>query len=100
MITSKSGSGEFWPETIGPPRSGGFHRQDEPSAVTRSGTAWCRQPIIRSGSSWPMTWRTETGLGRGAFRMQPSGMRMRNGARLAVLFGMSGATTHLMPKQA
>ena len=28
-----------WPETDPPPRSGGFHRQAEPSAATRSGTA-------------------------------------------------------------
>ncbi len=100
VITSKSVSGEFWPETIGPPRSGGFHKQDEPSAVTRSGTAWCRQPIIRSGSNCPTTCRTETGLGRGAFKIEPSGIRKRNGSRLAVLFGISGATTHLMPKLA
>ena len=34
---------------------------EAPSAATRVGTVWCRQPIIRSGSRWPMTWRTETG---------------------------------------
>ena len=100
VMTSKSTSGESWPLTIGPPRNGGFHRHDDPSAVTRFGTAWCRQPIIRSGNSWPSTWRTATAAGRGAFRMQPAGMCMWNGARLAVLLGMPGATTHLMPKLA
>ena len=49
------------PDTDEPPRSGGFHKADAPSAVTRSGTAWCRQPIMRSGSRWPITWRTDTG---------------------------------------
>ena len=34
---------------------------EAPSAVTRPGTAWCRHPIMRSGSKCPMTWRTETG---------------------------------------
>ncbi len=41
----------------------GSTTHEAPSAVTRSGTAWCRQPIIRSGSSWPTTWRTDTGVG-------------------------------------
>jgi hypothetical protein len=99
VMISKSGSSASAPLTWPPPRSGGFHSAEAPSAFTRSGTAWCRQPIIRSGSSWPTTWRTETGKGRGAFRMQRSGIRMWKGEREAQLFGISGATTHLMPKQ-
>ena len=43
VITSKSGSTRrlpvACPDTAPPPRSGGFQRHDEPSAVTRSGTA-------------------------------------------------------------
>ncbi len=66
-MTSKSGTTGVLPrpcpDTAPPPRNGGFHRHDEPSAATRPGTAWSRQPIIRSGSSWPTTWRTATGSG-------------------------------------
>ncbi len=58
---SPAGSPRAWPDTEAPPRNGGFHSAEAPSAVTRSGTAWCRQPIIRSGSRWPITWRTDTG---------------------------------------
>ena len=65
VMISKSGTTgrlpRAWPDTDEPPRNGGFHSADAPSAVTRSGTAWCRQPIIRSGSRWPITWRTDTG---------------------------------------
>jgi ribosomal protein S12 methylthiotransferase accessory factor YcaO len=46
-----------------------------------------------------MTWRTETGYGRGAFRMQPSGISSGTVPGEAQLFGISGATTTLMPKQ-
>ena len=103
VITSKSGSTgrlpRAWPDTADPPRNGGFQRHEDPSAATRSGTIWCRHPIIRSGSNCPTTCRTDTGYGRGAFRMQPSGIFIRNGSRLAQLFGISGATTTLIPKQ-
>ena len=51
-----------------------------PSAGTRSGTAWRRQPNITSGSIWPMTWREATGAGFGAFRMRALGRR--HGERL------------------
>ena len=61
VMISKSGNSAAAPLTCAPPRSGGFQSAEEPSAFTRSGTAWCRQPIIRSGSSWPTTWRTLTG---------------------------------------
>ena len=39
------------------PRMVIFQRQDAPSAGTRSGAAWARQPKETSGSIWPMTWR-------------------------------------------
>ena len=35
-----------------------------PSAGTRSGMIWRRQPNTTSGSIWPMTWRAVTGEGR------------------------------------
>ena len=98
-MISKSSTSAAGPETWEPPRSGGFHSAEEPSAFTRPGTAWCRQPIIRSGINCPTTCRTDTGYGRGAFRMQPVGISIRKGASEAQLFGTSGATTHLIPKQ-
>lgn len=61
VMISKSGVVARGPDTCGPPRIGGFHSGEAPSAITRSGTAWCRQPIIRSGSRCPMTCRTDTG---------------------------------------
>src|SRR6185437_9900546 len=57
----------------GPPIAKRFHRQDVPSAGTWPLSAPCRQPIMRSGSIWPVMWRVATGSGCLAFRMQFSG---------------------------
>ena len=59
----------LWPRTLR------FHRQEVPSAGTRSGIAWRRQPNTTSGSIWPMTWRDATGAGFGALRIAALGRR-------------------------
>ena len=74
-----------------------FHRHDVPSAGTRSGMIWRRQPNTTSGSIWPMTWREATALGFGAFRMQPSGAETVSGSSEPALFGMCVATTQPRP---
>ncbi len=45
----------------------------------------------------PMMWRSATGAGWTAFRMQPSGAVTSNGASEAALFGISGAMAHFSP---
>ena len=83
---------------VAPPRNCTIQSEAAPSAGTRSGIAWCRQPNTRSGSMWPMTWRAATGQGRGTLRMEPSGADTVSGASEPALLGMSLATMHLRPK--
>ena len=68
-----------------------------PSAGTRSGIAWRRQPNTTSGSIWPMTWREATGAGFGALRIEPSGADTVSGASEPALFGMRAATMQPRP---
>jgi hypothetical protein len=70
-----------------------FHSAAAPSARTRPGKACAKAPSTRSGTIWPITWRTDTGAGRSAFRIL-TGEDTVNGSSEAQLFGMSGATTH------
>ena len=75
-----------------------FHRQDAPSAGTRSGTTCARHPNTTSGSIWPMMWRAQTAAGYGALRIEPSGALTANGASDPALLGIVGETTQLRPK--
>ena len=74
-----------------------FHRHDVPSAGTRSGTTWRRQPKVTSGSIWPMTWREATALGLGAFRIVSAGADTVSGSSEPALLGMCVATTQPRP---
>ncbi|MCY1553949.1 hypothetical protein D9M68_904830 [compost metagenome] len=79
------------------PRSVSSHTHDAPSAGTRSGMIWRRQPKTTSGSIWPMTWRVDTGAGAGALSTQPSGAETENTDSDPELFGMSPATAQARP---
>jgi len=81
-----------------PPRIIGFHIVPAPSAGTRSGITWARQPKIRSGSIWPTVWRADTGSGRCTLRMDPTGALTVTAESDPALQGTSGATMQLMPK--
>ena len=74
-----------------------FHRHEVPSAGTRSGMAWARQPNTTSGSIWPVTWRMHTAAGLRALRMQPSGADTVSGASEPALLGMRLATMQPRP---
>ena len=74
-----------------------FHRHEVPSAGTRSGIAWARQPNTTSGSIWPMMWRMQTAAGLAALRMQPSGADTVSGASEPALLGMRAATMQPRP---
>src|SRR6516165_7841641 len=87
------------PARPGPPSANRFHRHELPSAGTLSGIAWCRQPNITSGSSWPVTWRVATGAGHLTLRMQSSGAEMRMTESEPSLLGTFGATMHFTPKE-
>ncbi len=91
-------SGSSGPGVQGPVASR-FHSDEVPSAGTRSGTAWARQPNTASGSICPMTWRTLTAAGWGALRMHPSGAVTRTTSREPVLLGMAGPTMHRTPNE-
>src|SRR5688572_20867383 len=69
----------------------------EPSAGTRPGMIWCRQPNATSGSMCPMIARAITGLGAFALTMQPSGASMRIVESDPALFGIDGPTMHFTP---
>ena len=68
-----------------------FHRAPAPSAGTTSGSVSAMAPRHRSVTKWPMTWRTATGSGCFALRMQPSGALTVKAASEAWLDGISGA---------
>ncbi len=68
-----------------------------PSAGTRPGSAWSRQPYTTSGSICPITERAYTAAGCVALRMVPSGAVTRTASSVPVLFGMCGATTQFTP---
>ena len=84
----------------GPPKRYSVQLHDAPSAGTPPGSACARQPKITSGSICPTTWRTATGAGCAAFRIEPSGARMRIVASDPSLFGTAGATMHFTPNAA
>ena len=69
----------------------------EPSAMTRSGSAWPRAPAITWGRKWPITWRAATAAGRFTFRIEPSGAVMRSGRKAPSLLGTSGLTITFTP---
>ena len=68
-----------------------FQRAPAPSAGTTSGSASAMAPRHRSVTKCPITWRTATGSGWRALRMQPSGALTEKAAREAWLDGISGA---------
>ena len=69
------------------------------SAGIRPGRACARQPKATSGSIWPMTCRAVTGLGCTGCTADPGSATARNTLSEPWLFGTSGATMHLRPKQ-
>jgi hypothetical protein len=69
----------------------------EPSAITRSGTAWPSAPAITWGRKWPITWRAATGIGRLTLRIEPSGALIVKGRNAPSLLGTSGLTMTLTP---
>src|SRR5260370_22777656 len=75
-----------------------FHRHDVPSAGTRSGTTWRRQPKVTSGSIWPMTWREATALGLCALRIVSAAPDTVSGSSASPLFGICVAPTQPPPK--
>src|SRR5262249_19570005 len=83
-----------------PPLSERFQRHDVPSAGTRLGTAWSKQPKTMSGTIWPVICRAATGAGFCAFRMQFSGAETRTSDSVPSLFGRCGATMHFTAKDA
>lgn len=75
-----------------------FQMQEVPSAGTRSGIAWRRQPKAMSGNICPATCRAATGAGFNAFSRLPGGAETVSGASDPALFGMPAATTQPRPK--
>jgi hypothetical protein len=75
-----------------------FHNDDVPSAGTRPGRIWCRQPNTVSGNIWPTTWRAFTAYGCGAFSTQPAGALTRTTSSEPALLGTSGPMMQRTPK--
>ena len=74
-----------------------FHRHDVPSAGTRSGITWRRQPNTMSGSIWPSTWRDFTAAGFWAFRIVSGGAHTVRGSSDPALLGIWLDTTQPRP---
>lgn len=70
-----------------------FHNAAAPSASTFPGSACASAPSTGSGTRAPITWRTDTCAGRGAFRMF-SGEEILKASKEAQVFGIPNAITH------
>ena len=65
-----------------------FHRHEVPSAGTRSGMIWRRQPNTTSGSIWPMTWRMHDRRGLRRIEDAALGADTVSGPSEPALFGI------------